>query len=1242
MRTRNNRNTITGMKAASQADRFPAALHDAYFKVDERSTADLVHFASKYAGFITYYNSLNRADGDWTAFFEKEPAVILLLIKAYKVDGLKKKYGINFRKLNHAGNPGYRQQLLWNMVHETIPVLEDIAMYAEGVESLTAFSTFFSGLITLRLSKVLQTFIYIEDKLVPPGAKHRSRAQYEKQFSSDWFAYAFEPPVIQTTDRREELNKYTRRMDEQMHSLFHSLEELQAEAASCYKQFIENSGNIQPHIGLLLTFFDLLQFAQERINNITPRHLEYYYGELLGMQKLPAVYGESFAVFKLSDGMPPQEIKQGTLLLADGGTGEEPLHYAVKYPFIVNGGTINTLIGIECNHALQEPGRVFEKNVPAKHCYQAGPGTLPPYAKSIQTQPVGLGFAISDRLLLQREGDRRFSVLLTFTPYSFAAFREACITEIMRLRFEGTVEYLDDEPEDYLEQLLRGNFEISCSVEEGWYTADPQKTFVTFPENLKNTLQFDVLLESTEPAITAVTDPQYAAALEQQLPVFRFGLRNTGSVAYTLFRHLIIETITVDLAVTGARQLKMRNDYGPVTNDSPFDIFGPLPGLRSGFFLGHEALALPLYDLCVTIEWMNHASHENGFGSYYKGYEYVRDNSTYKVALSALHTRRWLPTENKQVFDLFQNVPEGTGKPEAVSRITRFNNFDLVNLELHQKRELIRDMGPFPEAATAGFLRFELCYPPTGFGHSEYPQLVNKVTQEMVLRKNKMPVLPSEPYTPSVKQVLLDFKTRHQLDFRRDDCLFYEINPYNAEQHDDPGDELRPVPWYADGSTLLIGLTGIGEHETLSLLVKLNDVVSAGTVNYPEMRWSIMRHNRWVPLAHEMIIADETENFCRTGIIRFGFGELTPSALPFYSNCPLWLRLESTNGFPFIALFEDLHTQAAAIYLHSGVPLKGMLPAGSLKALVQHNAAIESVVQPYASHGDKPAEDHEAWLTRISERLRHRHRALSLWDFEHLVLQEFPEVHMVKCIAHHDKNHNLAPGEVLLAVLPAIEGADDLSRKGRFTQEKLDIIRGWLQPLTSEHVTINVVNPVYEKLKVKLRVRFNKGYDETYYLRKLNSDIREFLDPWRPGSGIEARFGVSVNGFIILDFVEKLPYVDYITNFNVLQVIDGSVANLQQLADGDPEIIPTTAISILVSDNDHIIRPVDETSSDKDGINELIVGTDFVIDSRQQLRTGTGINFSRVGKTFVVGGTEAAPENVPDEPVITVLKMKIS
>ena len=41
------------------------------------------------------------------------------------------------------------------------------------------------------------------------------------------------------------------------------------------------------------------------------------------------------------------------------------------------------------------------------------------------------------------------------------------------------------------------------------------------------------------------------------------------------------------------------------------------------------------------------------------------------------------------------------------------------------------------------------------------------------------------------------------------------------------------------------------------------------------------------------------------------------------------------------------------------------------------------------------------YYTRVSERLRHKNRAIQLWDYEHLILQNFPHLYRVKMPQSH-------------------------------------------------------------------------------------------------------------------------------------------------------------------------------------------------------------------------------------------------
>lgn len=1220
MKPLGNRNELASTGVTSQDDRMNAALDPGYFKIDERELPDLVRFAAQYSRLITYYNHQGRADGDWAPFLEKDPVVTLYLIRSYGVKNLRKRYMHRFRQLNHSSNYEYRKRTLWKITHDLLNVLRDLQSLFHGVSVFSDFHRHFENVIKFRLSKVLLTVIFIEQQLTRANGGN-TVIDYSREFSTEWFVYEMDLEEVLQEDQNEALAQLIRKADEQSYNLFHSLGELQNEAARYLERNVENSGNIKAHISLLLAFFDLYKLAQDKMNTITARHLDHYYSDVLNIRMQQQVHGKAYVVFRLAEGAPPQAMPAGTLLAAGAGMNGEDLLYSLASPLVVNAGTIASVIGIECNHSWTERSLLFDKPFPSKQYCQVGPGVLQPVAKDVITSSQGLGFALSAAILAQPEGDRKFSFLLHFTYDSFRSFIASCRNEINEKKeHENSYEAAKSE-EEKINDMLRDSLVITCSSPEGWYTAEPAKVDVIFHPASSQELTINILLETNEPPVAPVADPVYLGAFQQQLPVFRFMLRSDTLASYNHLRHLVIERAEINAEVIGIRQLALRNDFGPLAVDAPFEMFGPIPAVGNSFYIGHPSLLSPLYDLKVTLEWFGLPIVNGGFAEHYKGYEFIKSNSTFKACVSSLRNNRWIPRESRQVMDLFQNVPEGMGPPEAISKITRLNNFDLRSLELDKAMDALPGPGPFPEAGSNGFIRLDLCYPPNAFGHKEYPELVNKAAQEMMKKKRDTVSQPNEPYTPALKSVLLDIKAKQLIDFNDEQSFFYQVYPFGTELSipAKEKDTKRIVPYYPDGSTLLIGFSGMNENSTLSVLSKFNDVVAAGTENFPATKWSVLNNGRWTELSPSSITSDETGGMRRTGITRFAFGDVAGGS-SLYTPGLLWIKIESTNGFPFLALLEDLHTQAAVAVRHSGEPLLDPLEVGTIKTLVNNNAAIEAVMQPYHSAGGRPAESREMWRQRISERLRHRGRALTNWDYEHLTLERFPEVQMVKCFSHTNAKHGNVPGHVLLAVLPAMEGAGDLGRKGRFTQEKLDQIAGWLRSIAPPTVTVNVSNPRYEKIKVKLRVKLRDGFDVNFYIKALNTDIIRFLDPWADGSGLQVKFGVSVSGFTILNFIENLPYVDFVTNFNVFHIVDGNIANPWSLTSGNMEIVPSTPLSILVSDHEHIINMYEDDSSDTGGINEMMIGTDFIMQDDPGKYNRKGINYTRVGKDFIIDG----------------------
>jgi hypothetical protein len=229
----------------------------------------------------------------------------------------------------------------------------------------------------------------------------------------------------------------------------------------------------------------------------------------------------------------------------------------------------------------------------------------------------------------------------------------------------------------------------------------------------------------------------------------------------------------------------------------------------------------------------------------------------------------------------------------------------------------------------------------------------------------------------------------------------------------------------------------------------------------------------------------------------------------------------------------------------------------------------------------------------VSEGLRHRGRALAAWDYERLVLEEFgSRIHKVKAIA------GLGDGLVKVIVIPDLRGAlpaDALAPKA--PANLLEAMRRFLQARAPEAATVQVQNAVFLPVRIRLGVRFRAGQEERFSRQRLAGDLVRFLSPWAYDEGAEIRLGDTIYATSIVDFADRLDYVDYVAqirlflldrNGNPTQEQDGMEASIQ--APG-----PDT---VLVSWRQHRIDLISEIGYDAQsfsGIGYMQIEFDFIV-----------------------------------------------
>jgi hypothetical protein len=206
--------------------------------------------------------------------------------------------------------------------------------------------------------------------------------------------------------------------------------------------------------------------------------------------------------------------------------------------------------------------------------------------------------------------------------------------------------------------------------------------------------------------------------------------------------------------------------------------------------------------------------------------------------------------------------------------------------------------------------------------------------------------------------------------------------------------------------------------------------------------------------------------------------------------------------------------------------------------------------------------------------LRHKDRAITLWDYEHLVLQEFPKVYKVKCLNHTAVDEANKPGHVTIIPIPRIETIfKDPLRPYTDKRTRIDIYE-FLKKRTSPFVCLHVEQPLLEAVQIECKVRFTDEIaDIVFYKQKLNSDIVQFLSPWAFKEAKDVSFGGRWYKADLINFIDERSYVDYVVDIKFYHHIEAEDELFTSFIDTEVAMASTQR-SILVSARNHIISNV--------------------------------------------------------------------
>ena len=727
-----------------------------------------------------------------------------------------------------------------------------------------------------------------------------------------------------------------------------------------------------------------------------------------------------------------------------------------------------------------------------------------------------------------------------------------------------------------------------------------------------HSLQFQFNLGDKLDPITAIKSEQAVDEIAVDSPAVKILLRpeDRGGIAryYDKLQSIRFAKATIKVDVQDIQDLQLRNDNSILDSKSPFNPFGNYPKVGSSFYFSNtEIIHKKLASLTLNLQWMGLPAD---FGTHYLAYSSsgvvssAIANDSFQASLHLLNNRRWVEIEdNKAIF----NLDGDTLKADAA---LSYLNFDLQDYTVSNSPENIDTDDPFEQSRY-----FKLELENQDFVQDLYPVVLNKIALSTDENLKSLTVYP--PYTPEIKSISLGYTASVEIDLSKPDNKpnpnqIWQLHPFGYGEirtfkpddiTDNQDNYYYLLPQYPETAALYIGIRNLTPPQNLSLLMQM--VAGSGQIELaqPQIHWSYLSGEYWRDFKETEILADSTNGLIDTGIIRF---QIPQSASQKHQLLPpglTWLRATVSENPAAIPDILAIKTQAvSATYINQGNAAEHLnkpLPANSIQGLVTRDPVIEKIQQPYTSFGGKPQEDNRAFTIRVSERLRHKQRALTPWDYEHLVLEHFPAIYKAKCITSAMSSSNPSTAQVTVVVVPDISHtAPFFPLEPKVPFYVLKQIEDYLKQYTSPFVNLVVKNPRYQQIQYRVGVSFRAGYEPGYYRTQLNEDIKRYLSPWAYEEQADITFGSSIYSSTIIHYIEKRPYVDYVAKFKLIEQIDdredfpnppATYPNLAQVRSPD---------SILVSAPEHIIDLVTADNYDDEdfeGIGYMIINTDFVI-----------------------------------------------
>lgn len=1163
----NDKNPLT-REGLDRLSRKLLALAPTSAQVDERSMEDLMLFAKRYATYLNYKDLENEIDGTWEPFMKMDISVVLAVLLSIDLIQLSDYLKLVTKKIKLAISSGEESEAslqfkflfdviftLAEMIDEQCGLLREEADYQNTIQTVIN-SKLISPFSKLFNFKTDQTNLFSASNLTDHTAPILT-IDSNSPLNLDYFSITSETlkitiPGTTVTDKISNVINHNL-FNNQVTVFLGGISSIIQKASDLFNKSLTSYSNHEPHYGLFLTFLKLFKAAQDSLNNYSKWHLDFYYKDVLQLKYKKPVADQVHLTVQLQKHIQQHLLPSGTLLKGGKDLNGKEMSYQLLNDVVFNQAKVSEIKAFQ----------IYNKNLLAFPVVNSADGKGEKFEgdnkswfafgdrKSDPTKDAG--FAIASNLLFLKEGERTISITVQFQNPLKSKSSPFKIRKVIP-------------------------FQISITGEKDWVNKNVE---AFYSENQK-TLNMSFKLEVEEPSILPYLEKTHKKSLKTSLPILMAYMDQEASdLSYADLMDNPVESIKLSVGVIGVKDLALSSDGGSIDASKPFKPFGDFPKKDAGFYIGSkEVFQKNLDSLKVNFPISDPITCQYLHGNSWDSYSFLKEGSSYLI-------------QKNSAGNLLEEASLGFGANEFL-KATSFEGFlrFRLNTSIYSLKSYMDDVN---KALDNVVINSQQGTPIEGPARVK---VASKSSEEIsdftTISKDINDLIDisslfglskvSGNSVPVPKELISEF---FSIDYSASEFIpTNQTNPKHKFFHLTPfgyhppisSEELSLVPQFDQKGELLVGITKADSPITINILFLLADGSSNPLKSQETVSWSYLnQEDNWVEFEKNKVI-DGTINLTRTGIVTLSFPKEAGKSQTVLPPDLIWCKASVSDNTDAVCKIIDIQCQGALAELvqneTEGIEFRSILPSGTISKLVKSDSAVKSVSQPVDSVGGKPRESDEDYYQRVSERLRHKQRAVTMWDYEHLTLQEFPEIYQVKSINHtgfYEKDGTQVfcenyPGHITVICIPDLKNKTNINPLRPYTSiGLLTDISIFLEKIKNPFASLHVVNPKFEEVQLDFEVKFHDQMDEVFYRNLLDLEIEKFLCPWAWDTSQKINFGGKINKSTLINFVEERPYVDFLSCFKIHHVLRDEEGKVTSKKYDLEEIIASTSRSVLVS-----------------------------------------------------------------------------